>query len=193
MPSRGWIQTASGRQVFVLEPDPAVVVLEDLAHALAAEVRYTGHTPFPYSVAQHSVLVAGRVDALGAERRIVAAALLHDAAEAYLKDIPSPLKPFLSVPELGIEYADLEEAWRAVIFRRFGLPEPLPEVVKRVDLELLATEARAFFPEYSRPAEWNLRYAPLELDITRWTFEHARSRFLDAAGELGLTAARPSF
>ncbi|MBS1170158.1 MAG: putative phage hydrolase, partial [Burkholderiaceae bacterium] len=75
-------------------------------------------------------------------------ALLHDASEAYLKDIPKPLK------ELLPDYRAIEARLQAVIRRKFGLPEQESDAVKRVDLKLLATERRDLMPEHD--ADWEI-------------------------------------
>lgn len=190
----GWIQTFSGHQVWLFEPDPGVIDIHDIAHHLAIECRYTGATAFPYSVAQHSVLVSERVEELVLKRPVLdhshihtcaLQGLLHDAAEAYLKDIPSPWKKYLVLADLACEYSALEDAWTACALRRFGLSEHLCPEVKKADAELLATEAAYFFPEDTRPADWRLREYPLKMKIERWTFEEAKERFLQRFQTLG--------
>lgn len=82
-----WIQTYTGRQFWPLDPKPEEVCIEDIAHALSQQCRYAGHTIRFYSVAQHSVEIALRVP-----RAAALWGLLHDAAEAYLVDLPRPVK-----------------------------------------------------------------------------------------------------
>ncbi len=82
-----WIETYTGKKVYPLYPNPDMFCAEDIAHALSLQCRYNGHVPQFYSVAQHSVLVSQLVDTHDALW-----GLLHDAAEAYLSDIPSPVK-----------------------------------------------------------------------------------------------------
>lgn len=76
--------TFTGRRIDTLAPDPCEIEIDDIAHSLAQQCRFLGHTDGFYSVAQHSVLVSGFVpdrDALWG--------LLHDAAEAYVCDLPA--------------------------------------------------------------------------------------------------------
>ncbi len=108
-PSHGfWIQTHSGMAFDLLNPLPGMVVLDDIAWSLAHVNRFTGHACRPYSVAEHSINVAARVekdfcDTTGVfttkrvreQRSLCLAALLHDAEEAYLGDMSSPFKALL--------------------------------------------------------------------------------------------------
>lgn len=138
-----WLQTFSGRQFFPLDPRPDEVFIVDIAHALAHSCRFGGHCERFYSVAEHSVLCSHVVppeDAL--------AALLHDAAEAYVVDIPRPLKPYL------VGYKEIElKVWRAIA-QRYGLPEDLPPSVKLADNAVLLAEADQNMKPH--PAPWNV-------------------------------------
>jgi len=126
-----WITTATGRRVDYVRVGPEDIDIEDIATALSRECRFAGHCKHFYSVAQHSVLVSRLVP-----EELALEGLLHDASEAYLKDIPSPLKSLLP------DYREIEARFDRAIRRRFGLPEtPSPEI-KRADLVLLATERR---------------------------------------------------
>ncbi len=126
-----WITTFSGHHFDYADPDINSICISDIAHALSNECRYAGHCPQFYSVAQHSVLTSMIVPPAFALE-----ALLHDAAEAYCKDIPSPLKALLP------SYRSVEARIDAVIRRKFGLPAVNSPEVKRADLIMLATERR---------------------------------------------------
>ena len=125
-----WIQTYTGRHVdpFALTPD--VVAIEDIAHALAQTARFGGHARQLYTVGQHSLLVSA---VCPAEHALWG--LLHDAAEAYLGDIPRPIKRHLA------GYAEAEAAALRVIAQRFGLSWPMPAIVKALDTSALRVEA----------------------------------------------------
>lgn len=147
MKRRDWFVTASGKRVHVLEPDPELICIEDVAHALALTCRFGGHCETFYSVAQHSVHVSMLVP-----QRLAKAALLHDATEAYLGDVIRPLKR-----ELG-NYASIEASWEIAVRARFGL-EWLTIAddceIKRADLVALATERRDLLPSaLSTVGEW---------------------------------------
>lgn len=129
------ILTHSGRSFNLLEPTPAMVEIEDIAHALSNLCRFTGHTKAFYSVAEHSILTSYLVpETYGLE------ALLHDAAEAYIGDVSSPLKQLLP------EYKVIEERIDQAIRRRFCLPGQPAQFIKDADLMMLATEKRDLMP-----------------------------------------------
>ena len=114
-----WFQTYSGRQFWPCDPKPEEIYLVDIAHALSNQCRFAGHCQRFYSVAQHSVIVSEQVPF---EHAVWG--LLHDAAEAYLVDLPRPIKRH-SV--LGREYKLLEEQLQTCIAWRFGL-QNTPEI-----------------------------------------------------------------
>lgn len=131
--------TVSGRHVDPLHLRVEDVSWIDIGHALAMLNRWNGHTSHPWSVAQHSIVVASIV-----EPEHTLWALLHDASEAYLTDLPRPLK------RTGMceGYRDAESAAMAVILQAAGLPVgPMPDAVREADDAVLVAEARAFFPE----------------------------------------------
>lgn len=127
-------QTYSGINFYHLDPSPEEVSLDDIAHALSNTCRFAGHVMEFYSVAEHSVLVSRNLpDHLRLQ------GLLHDATEAYVNDLPSPLKH--SEPLRG--YREIEEKVWKVIAKRFLLPAQLDAEVKRVDNAACCTEAMA--------------------------------------------------
>lgn len=135
------IQTYTGRRMDLATPDPATVCIEDIAHALSQLCRFAGHTRRFYSVAQHSVLVSvylANIPRSAAEVTLALWGLLHDAAEAYVVDVPRPLKQ-----AAGMEpYREIEERVQAAILVAFSLPlTPLPEV-DLMDRRMLVTERR---------------------------------------------------
>jgi hypothetical protein len=171
MERRGdWMQTASGGRFWPLDPRPDEVRIEDIAHALSMQCRFAGHCRAFYSVAEHSVRVARHVEARKAPPRVVLAALLHDAAEAYVSDVVRPLKRFLP------EHSRAEGLVFGAIAEAFNIPSELPWSVHDADETLLATEARDLMG--ADPDEWNLVRDPLRWTIEPWAPAMARAEFL---------------
>ncbi|MDH2327898.1 HD family hydrolase [Cereibacter sp. SYSU M97828] len=128
--TRAWQRMLSGRRLDLLDPTPMDIEIEDIAHGLAFVARWNGQTTgdFPYSVAEHSLLVEeifGRLNpAASASDRL--AALLHDAPEYVIGDMISPVKA-----AVGKAYGDLDARLTAAVHIRFGLPAALPMPLKR--------------------------------------------------------------
>ena len=154
-----WIQTYTGRQFWPLEPRIEDIDIEDIAHALSNLCRYGGHVEQFYSVAQHSYLVSKVVPQEHALR-----GLLHDAAEAYLIDLPRPIKR-----SVGMEaYGAAEKILQAAIYERFGLSPHDPECIKTADNQLLRTEQRDLMKP--APVAWkDYRVGALEMKIEPWS------------------------
>ena len=171
-----WIQTFTGRQFWPMDPRADDVQIEDVAHALAMACRYAGHCKRFYSVAEHSMLLASVV---APEHKLWA--LLHDASEAYLVDVPRPVKPFLA------GYREAEDRVMAVICQKFGLAISMPAEVKRADGAILNDE-RAQNMCFSRH-EWSIDPTPLGVTLQFWSPQEAERRFLEALSALTGAAA----
>lgn len=149
------IRTFTGLYMNVFEPTADMICIEDIAHSLSQQPRFGGHLPRWYSVAQHSVMCQ-----VLANEPHKFAALLHDAAEAYLLDMPKPIKDRLP------EYKKLEDNLMKVIARKFGFEYPLNEHVKWVDTQMLKIE-------------WhNVMLDGTETKLTSWNHERAEYEFL---------------
>lgn len=135
-----WILTAGGRHFDYRDPRPEDIHILDIAQALACECRYNGHTRGFYSVAQHAWHASHIVP-----HEHALEALLHDATEAYCKDIPRPLKHLLP------DYREIEERVDGVIRAAFGLPASMSPAVKQADVVMLATERRDLMPADETP------------------------------------------
>jgi 5'-deoxynucleotidase YfbR-like HD superfamily hydrolase len=169
-----FIQTVSGRRVNPFEPDPGDLDIGDIANALANQCRFGGHC-FPYlSVAQHSCVVSDLMLERGGSTEDALWALLHDASEAYLVDLPHPIK---HRSELGRLYAEAEGPLQDAIIARFGLSTDAPPSLKPLDRAVLATERRAVSDEAWHWPELD-GFEALELDIDPWPPERARDEFL---------------
>jgi 5'-nucleotidase len=130
IPPRAWQRMLSGRRLDLLDPTPVDIEIEDIAHGLAFVARWNGQTngDFPYSVAEHSLLVEeifGRIDPSAPEKWRLAA-LLHDAPEYVIGDMISPVKT-----AVGPGYGALDDRLAAAVHIRFGLPAVIPANVKR--------------------------------------------------------------
>lgn len=166
-----WMQTYSGRQFWPLDPRPEEVFIEDIAHGLANACRYAGHCLKFYSVAEHSVLMSYIVPA-----RLALVALLHDATEAYVVDVPRPLKPYLP----GYQNIELK-VWKAIA-ARFGVAEKMPDEIKVADnAMLLAEQAQIMAPP---PAPWNIPGVAANTPIPCWSPDVAKQMFLNRFKEL---------
>src|SRR6266540_4351103 len=122
-----YIQTVSGRRFNPLDPDPEQIDIGDIALALSHQCRFGGHCRVFYSVAQHSCVAADLVAERGGSTEDVLWALLHDATEAYLVDLPHPLK---HRSELGRLYRAAEAAVQDAVCRRFELALEPPPALK---------------------------------------------------------------
>lgn len=141
-----WIETVSGKKVHFMNAEPDQIDIKDIAHALANQCRYNGHSLGYFSVAEHSVNVA-----LMLPDEYKLAGLLHDATEAYLSDIPSPVKQFLP------DYVKIEKELEGVIAEAFGLTaqyqdQSWPKEVKEADRNALSTESWYLLP--SQGNDW---------------------------------------
>ena len=185
-PPRAWQRMLSGRRLDLLDPAPLDIEIADIAHGLSFVARWNGqtHGDWPYSVAEHSLLVEELYDG-PEEPRWRLAALLHDAPEYVIGDMISPVKA-----AVGPGYAEMDARLAEAIHLRFGLPARVPAPVKRaikaadkVSAWLEATriagfseaEADRFFGRPRRPLPEGLRLRPPA---------EARAAFLTRFGKL---------
>jgi hypothetical protein len=174
-----YLQTVSGRWVNPFDPDPDQLDAGDIARALANQCRFGGHSRVFYSVAQHSVIVSRLVEERGGDIEDAFAALMHDATEAYLGDMPHPLK---HRSPLGAAFKAAENDLEQAIRDRFRIKPDVPEI-KRVDRSLLAAERRAFSAEKWHWPELE-GVEPIDLDLTAWSPDEAAQAFAQRYAEL---------
>lgn len=146
VPQPGVICTRSGKPFSIVTPEPHLVDIRDIAYGLSNVIRFGGHASPPYSVAMHSIDVARRVQTSSPAIRL--GALLHDAAEAYLGDMPTPFKCLMP------DYCRFEQAVQSTIYTAFGLPaawaaEP-PREITQADREAYEDERASLMPH----VEW---------------------------------------
>lgn len=161
----GWIQTHTGKQFWPLDPNPDDISIIDIAVSLSRINRFTGHTTVPYSVGQHSCYVC---DILPPEHKKWG--LLHDAHEAYINDMTSPVKKYFP------KYQEIETDLMKTVAKRFDLSWPVSKAIVEADYAILATEKRDIMgPE---PASWGPLPKPANFTIEKWTVERAYKEFI---------------
>lgn len=194
-PEDFWIHTVSAKKFYPKRPDLNQYDIGDIAHATARVNRYNGHMDHAYSVGQHSVLVALQVlkmfsndvdmwdgTTLGSpewmEKRSILGlqALLHDATEAYIPDMPSPIKLLLP------DFMEMEEKIHVSLFAQFDLPYPLPVIVHEVDKGIRGSEIKHLFTSLKGDNVWAEDI--YKIDITPWPAAYTKRRFLDMFNEL---------
>jgi hypothetical protein len=174
-----FLQTVSGRRLNPFEPELDQLDPGDIARALGNLCRFGGHSRVFYSVAQHSVIVSELVEQRGGDAEDVFAALMHDASEAYLGDMPHPIK---HRSPLGAAFKTAEEHLEQAIRERFRIKANVPEI-KRADRALLATERRVFSTENWHWPELD-GVEPLDLELRAWPPEEASAAFARRYAEL---------
>lgn len=174
-----WIGTNSGKRISLSQPSIEDICIEDIATGLANTCRFGGQIGRWYSVAEHAIKVASMVP-----DHLKMQALLHDATEAYICDIPTPLKW-----ELGDAYAQIENRLALAIGHRFRLGDSLANLhptIKIADRAVLMAERDNL---QSSPQRWNdefeqsirmpgFAHQHLHADSARDAFMLAYNRYL---------------
>lgn len=138
-----WIGTRSGTKFYFRDPRPEECKLSDIAFALSNLCRYGGHVEF-YSVAEHSVYVSQCLERWGCSKEVQLIGLMHDATEAYLVDVPRPIKQDLA------NYKEIEnDLWVRGVAPAFGLPAVMPQEVHEADNAVLLAERPQLFEDIS--------------------------------------------
>ena len=176
-----FMQTFSGHVYWPLDPRPNEVNILDIAHSLAMQCRYTGHTSKFYSVAEHSWHVSHIVPP-----ELALLGLLHDATEAYLTDVARPVKRHLD------NYKAIEALNWTVIAKKFRLPDVMPEAIHEADAAMLAAERAALMRPLPKASdiEWSMGDVrpPAKVQIYGWYPDSGKQQFLERFYEL--TAGR---
>ena len=189
------IVTYTGIAFDLLNPKPEMVCIEDIAHSLAYQCRYTGHTREFYSVAQHCVLMAENPELPGDPLL----KLLHDADETYIGDIAKPWKRLLRV-KVGhgvgsrhILVKDFEQTIQTVIGLALGVDLEHSAEVKEADRRMMATEIRDLMSVMPQDFVWGTKdRKPVEAIVVCWGPEYAEQVFLNCYDRLkgGLDAEK---
>jgi len=173
-----WFQTLKGNAFPIFDPRPSDIDIEEIAHTLAMQCRFNGHIKHFYSIAQHSVLVSKLLEEWKHPVEIVFEGLMHDAAEAYVGDVISPIKR--SIPA----FSDVEHMTWVAIADRYNLPHVQSPVVGKADIAMLLVEKRDLCaPE---PLSWGISYeGPLPVRrIKELGWKDAKAMFLKRFAEL---------
>lgn len=166
----GWIATAYGA-IDLLNPSADQVDIRDIISALPHVNRFGGQTFIPYSVAAHSLALYqyGRFELGIEDPGELAWALLHDAAEAYLGDLPSPIKKIMP------SFCELEDKLLAVIAEKFQLPAEMPKWLKVADKQIVHIEADKLFrvkPDWTQEIETpGLAVYGYDINVIRYIFK----------------------
>lgn len=143
-----WMQTFTGKAFWPLDPRPEEIDIVDIAHALSLSCRYGGHCKRFYSVAEHSILVSELCLLFYGSYQVALWGLLHDACEAYISDIPRPLKSMLP------DYQEIERNLDKVIIDKFNIKyEEVKQKVKDVDNSILYFEMKELMS--TPPMSWS--------------------------------------
>lgn len=171
------IQTASGEKFYPFKPNSEKILIEDIAHALSQQCRFSGHTSWKgkmkhYSVAQHSLYCSYIC-------KYPLWALLHDATEVYSVDVPTPIKRRMP------EFKEMEDKIEKAIARRFNLKMPRPIEVKESDIISFNIE-RALLMQKDEYSEEYKTYIKDEkfMEILNMDMEEVRVAFLERFKEL---------
>jgi len=170
--SESWIQSYTGEVIRPLSSSPGNIRIDDIAHSLSMQCRYTGHCTSFFSVSEHCCHVSDVLrERVGFSMALYG--LLHDASEAYLSDVPRPIKPLLN------GYQEAENRLLGIILNRFGLRKELPHDVHIIDKSMLAVEKEAVMVEVSGMS-WELEgIVPLpSVEIQCWNPREAEVEFL---------------
>ncbi len=166
VPVEAKIMLQSGSEFDILDPHNGNFNIEDIAHGLSLLCRYVGQCREFYSIAEHSVYVSEVCE------DHALAALLHDAAEAFIGDVSGPLKALLP------EYKRIEKRIETAIFAQFAIPYPLPKAVKAADLSVLAAEQHQIMPPGTSSWMANSGVKPAEIKIRCLSPCEAKTAFL---------------
>jgi 5'-deoxynucleotidase YfbR-like HD superfamily hydrolase len=170
----GIIRTHSGRLVRPLDLKLEDIDINDIAHSLSMQCRFAGHTEGFASVAQHSVQVARHVFAQShSDPALGLWGLLHDSAEAYLSDVPQPLKHLHGFGEAFIE---AEDRIMLLVVEKFGLkPKNEPDLVRYWDKVMVCAELRDFM---NSPTPMQYAVEELKESLVSWRPRIAKAKFL---------------
>lgn len=173
--TKSCISTIGGEFFDLKRPSVNEYNIEEMAHSLSRINRYTGHiVPENYTVAEHCYHVSHAVP-----EQHALAGLLHDASEAFVGDVSSPLKKLL-----GRVYTDLEDAIQEEIAKRFGIEYPFHEEIHLADKRLYWAERREIAPSIKDTLWHQDLRASRKVTPVGWRPNKAKRKFLERFKEL---------
>lgn len=167
------VTTYTGKHFNPVEPDVEKIDIRDIAHALSMTCRGNGHVKTYFSVGQHCINCAREAEERGYPASVILACLLHDAGEAYMSDVPRPLKPFMP------QYVEAEERLLQTIYRKYlgeTLKREEEKMVKEIDDDLLYYDMKELFGEILNREAPELK---INLDYTVVPFEQVERTYLE--------------
>ena len=168
------IRLTSGIYFDLLNPSSYLIYIGDIAGPLSRICRFGGHPPRFYSVAEHCWQCARMAQSLNLPAKALLAVLLHDAAEAFVGDMVTPLKALLP------KFSEIEKGIMAAINRRFKIdPSEFSEQIGQIDRHMLFAERNALFPPDNIPWVGEETYGKAKADIYCWAPNVAEAAFLD--------------
>lgn len=180
---KSWIQTFTRQKFSVLEPDLVLLDVRDIARGLSMQCRYVGQVGKFYSVAEHCIRVSRKAEEMlvihaghpeqSEEVQVTAGwGLIHDAAEAYLGDVPAPVK---RLPEMAA-YRDAERRVMATICEWLSLPKEEPRMIEFLDKDILGLEVSQL--KSPPQAGWDLSAPWPGSHVLGWAPKVAEALFL---------------
>lgn len=173
--TKPYIGTYTNKKFYFLDPEPNQIFIEDIAQALSMNCRFSGHVSKFYSVAEHCCIIADLVHMKGGSTQEILSALLHDASEAYICDIPRPIKPYLD------NYFDMELKIEKVIQEKYNITAKT-DLINYLDHNICGEEARQLFLHVP---DWVEDFDRLhDVVVKGWTPEKAKEEFIWRFNEL---------
>lgn len=177
-----YITTYTGKHFKPMQPDPELIRIEDIAHALSLICRGNGHVHTFWSVGQHCICCAKEAAARGLPDRMVLACLLHDASECYMSDVPTPFKKELP------DYQEQEEHLLSIIYEKFlgsDLTAEEQAQLKRIDRAMLWYDLENLLGEVQYGEVPDLH---IDLDYAVRPFAEVEDEYLELFAKYSRTA-----
>lgn len=178
--SYNYIETFTNKQYHFMNPSVSEVCIEDISQALSMSCRYSGHVKSFYSVAEHCCIISDKILDLTGDKSQAYDALMHDASEAYLNDIPRPIKPHLD------NYLSIEGMAERCIQKALHC-NPMNNLIAELDKNIVRDEAVQLFN--SIPS-WVNDYESIGITVLSLTPEDAKREFLSRFERLKPEALR---